>query len=500
MTKDEVFKGLLKEGLFTEQLPPVFQSYDFYNFVIKKPNVSFRNKKTIPVTFMSMRNINIPRSLSIPNPFSHFYLCDGIRNYWQEISQHMENNTKTNKYKISRIHIRKLKDTDAIFKMNYKNFKYDGNGETDLLIGKRVLVYADISTFFPSIYTHSIPWAFVGKEVAKSTANKGTYYNVLDKLTRQTKENETHGILIGPHTSNIISEIILTKIDYELSTKGYEFIRHIDDYKCFTKNKDEAELFLIDLEKLLREYGLMLNHKKTRVLDLPASIQDEWTKEIKLLEFHISTDKLKYKNIEGYFDQLISLAKKNDNNMAILNYGLKVLYNKRHIVDLTRPAKKLLTNLYVHTTIIYPYLIRYIDKYLIDFLELSEDEIKPLIQSIIDSTKDKANYEVITYCLFLSLKYNFTISLSEDLFEYAKNSGDTVLLLISYLYCKKNRIDCSDCSDFYDYAKLISTNDPTNFDKHWLYVYEVLMLKDLKEESWRNLKNNNISFVIRDFR
>ena len=30
--------------------------------------------------------------------------------------------------------------------------------------GKKVLVYTDISRFYPSIYTHSIPWILDGKK------------------------------------------------------------------------------------------------------------------------------------------------------------------------------------------------------------------------------------------------------------------------------------------------------------------------------------------------
>ena len=45
MTKDDVFKGLLKEGLFTEQLPPMFQSSEFFDFVINTPKVSFSKKR-----------------------------------------------------------------------------------------------------------------------------------------------------------------------------------------------------------------------------------------------------------------------------------------------------------------------------------------------------------------------------------------------------------------------------------------------------------------------
>ena len=47
--------------------------------------------------------------------------------------------------------------------MNYSNWKQDPSPDEDMIIDKYCVVYADISNCFPSIYTHSIPWALVGK-------------------------------------------------------------------------------------------------------------------------------------------------------------------------------------------------------------------------------------------------------------------------------------------------------------------------------------------------
>ncbi|WP_240335307.1 RNA-directed DNA polymerase [Paraliobacillus sediminis] len=126
--------------------------------------------------------------------------------------------------------------------MSYKDFERDGTPELDLIIGKKYLVNADISTCFPSIYTHSISWALVGKNVAKSNrGNKNVWYNELDFSVRNTSNGETQGILIGPHSSNILSEILLTSIDFELSNKGWKYIRNIDDYTCYVTNYEDGQ-------------------------------------------------------------------------------------------------------------------------------------------------------------------------------------------------------------------------------------------------------------------
>jgi len=497
LTPDKVFKGLVKDGLFSDQLPPIFQSNDFFGFVTTTLGLSFAEKPTIPVSYLSTRNTNIPRALSIPNPFSYYNLSNQISNSWTEICSHMNTKTASNTHKISRIHIRSINKSDAIFKMNYKNYRTDDSAESDLLVGSRYIVKADISTCFPSIYTHSIPWAFVGKDIAKQNKNnRSLYYNKLDRLVTLTKENETHGILIGPHTSNIISEIVLTSVDYILYLKNYKFVRYIDDYRCYCKNIEEAEVFLVDLENALKEYGLLLNHKKTNVLKLPIGIDDEWTKEIKLLEVHIQDKKLNYRNVEGYFDLLISLSKKNNYDMSIVNYGLKALCDKRRFNSITDSARKLLINLVSHTTIIYPYLIRNIEEFIFIFLSMTSDEIREIVQQILDATKNRANYEIIAYCYYFSLKYSFALDIGADIFSYAKDSNDTVVLLMMYLYNKKNGLPIK---DFSDYAKYIHKIDPISCDKHWLFVYEVLTQVDLKND-WKLIKTSNVSFLKPEYR
>ena len=85
-----------------------------------------------------------------------------------------------------------------LFEMNYSNWKIDGTPEPDLLIGMRYIVKADISKCFQSIYTHSLTWALIGKEAAK-TNRYGNWYNDIDKFSQNIKDGETHGLLIGPH-------------------------------------------------------------------------------------------------------------------------------------------------------------------------------------------------------------------------------------------------------------------------------------------------------------
>ena len=159
--------------------------------------------------------------------------------------------------------------------MNYKNWRIDPSPEVDLLHGKYYLAKADISTCFPNIYTHALSWALVGKPEAKQHQGKKDskeWYNQIDHFTQNINHGETHGLLIGPHASNLLSAIILTTVDHELYRKDWGgYIRNIDDYDCYTETYERAERFIVELNQQLQFFGLTLSHKKTSIQKLPQT-------------------------------------------------------------------------------------------------------------------------------------------------------------------------------------------------------------------------------------
>lgn len=263
ISEDALYEGLLAYGFFADKLPPVFNAISFFHYC-ENLSDSFSKGWNKYITFRVIRNNGVPRIMGIPNPFKYQRLCFALKSNWDLIKEHFHRQTDNQDYRISRIHIRKAPNKKCIFKMRYNNWHNDENPELDLLIQdngiSHILIKADLSTCFPSIYTHSIPWAFVGKELAKQNySDKDAWYNKIDSNCSDMHNGETHGILIGPHTSNLISEVILTVIDKTLYDKGYRYIRNIDDYECYVRSYDEAQRFLADLESTLDEFDLRLN-------------------------------------------------------------------------------------------------------------------------------------------------------------------------------------------------------------------------------------------------
>ena len=161
ISSDELYEGLLAYGFFAEKLPPVFTAVPFFNYC-KAVSDSFEAGWNEYITFRVMRNISIPRLMGIPNPFKYQRACAELRDNWDKIRAHFHVQTDGQSYRVSRIHVRKEYNEKRIFEMNYKNWRVDGNPESDLLVHdkgtSRFLVQADVSTCFPNIYTRGLWW------------------------------------------------------------------------------------------------------------------------------------------------------------------------------------------------------------------------------------------------------------------------------------------------------------------------------------------------------
>ena len=139
ISDSDLYESLLGHGLFTDKLPPVFTSESFYEYCLGM-NCNFEDRWYGYIKFDSIRNSNVPRQFGIPHPFAYERLCKALSLNWHNnLLPHFFVNTLRD-YKVSKIHLRKMRDTKALFKMNYDNYKTDGSPENDLLIGKRLLV------------------------------------------------------------------------------------------------------------------------------------------------------------------------------------------------------------------------------------------------------------------------------------------------------------------------------------------------------------------------
>lgn len=492
ITPDALYKGLLGFGMFSEKIPPLFSSEEFYDYCLAQ-NPSFEDKWRSFIQYDSMRNTNVIRELGIPTPMAYQQLCNCLKSNWDHIQKHFNLCTSGQAHIISRVHIRKMANTPVLFKMNYENWKNDGSPELDLLIGSKYVVHADISKCFPSVYSHSLPWALVGKAEAKKHAgriHKELWYNQIDHYTQNCKYGETHGLLIGPHSSNLLGEIILTSVDKKLFENGWMFTRHIDDYTCYAESVEKAQLFLIDLNSELRKYDLSINDKKTEVCALPTAVTKQWKRQVGNPLSFSRNGIFDYISARSYFDSAIEIMQNNKENSAILNYVIKALP-----IDLmSKQAKNLCVKTIFHLCLLYPYLVHVMDEFVFRAFEVEKTKVEVFANLLFEQQLKLKNYDAVCYSLYFSLKYNFSIwNLSS---QDAIDSNSCIFKLLSFLYFKRDNI-VNERALLRNHAIELKKNDE-DFDRNWLFVYEVLPQSELTGD-WKALKKSEISFVSRGF-
>jgi hypothetical protein len=496
ISSDELLKGLLAHGLFAEKIPNFLSSESFYDYFISKSKLTFEQEGRDYIRYENIRNVNIPRLISIPNPFVYANLCKNISENWDKITTHFSNKTSAQTHKVSRIHIRRLEKSVSLFEMNYKHFDKDGDPSQTLAIKSKFLVYADISNCFPSIYSHSIPWALVGKEESKKKKNKEEWYNVLDFHSRNIKNQETNGLLIGPHTSNILSEIILISIDKELWNKGYRYIRHIDDYECYVESYEMAEKFLLDLSSELKKFELSLNTKKTQIIPLPQPNETKWI--CQLNSFFIgdkyTEDKqqvFELNRLKSFLNIAIEISLAN-NDSAVLNYAIQKIAS----AHLGNRALDYYINIIHQLLLSFPYLTRIVGDYVFNRFDVEKEKIKEIASDLYDVGISKNLFEACSFAIFWALKYQFTLDKYID--DDALNSNDCIFMLLSYLCNRKKK---SKQDKFYrrKHKEMAQKLRDCDIDKYWLYVYEVLPENELTD-NFKVIKKEKISFIKNEFK
>ncbi|WP_437715370.1 RNA-directed DNA polymerase [Sorangium sp. So ce448] len=169
------------------------------------------------------------------------------------------------------------------------------------------------------MYTHAIPWALHTKAIAKSdrstkksaTGGPPLLGNVLDEASRNIQSGQTVGIPIGPDTSLPLGEAILTEVDKIVvgrlgsSVLGFRFV---DDYEFVFDTFAEAEQARNVLQDSLAEYELQLNPRKTRIIELPGTLDTPWAQDLAAFSLGSKSQSVLQSQLIRYFSRTFDLA------------------------------------------------------------------------------------------------------------------------------------------------------------------------------------------------
>lgn len=350
-----ILYSLLSRGYFPKELPPAFTTNDFGHHVEPilndwlndgvfrvKPAKKFGringNRHRHRYSYEAVPNadpelISKPkrlyerRNLHITHPIPQALLTKEIAQNWTKVLRWLSRR----KYSIDEIAVASQYER-AIKGINFRAHEAK-KGFIEATADW--LVCTDISRFYPTIYTHSIPWAAYGKERVKSALKvyEGSFADRIDLLVRSCNRNQTVGIPIGPETSRIIAEIISSRIDEDFATRCSKpsptmIDRLQDDWTVGSDTLESAEKILSAISACYRDYGLEINGSKTSINHILASRSESWKSEISAFLSHRDGG-LHGGRMKEFLSLCLRLQLENPTAPA-LNYALAVIEGRNY--------------------------------------------------------------------------------------------------------------------------------------------------------------------------
>jgi hypothetical protein len=275
------FHDLLAKGYFPRELPPPFVTDSWATLAenppaqlqLPQPFVSHLCKHSIP------REGKARRALGIPNPISQWALAHELAAATPQLIAHLHAGPRPHFSASRPVH---WKSSRAVIP------RYKLSERTKLRLrtrrAARYILHLDISQFYGSIYTHSVPWALHTKAQAKlQWQNYALLGNRIDRALRNAQDRQTVGVPIGPDTSLITAELLLRAVDNEIRSQLAPLtgFRYIDDFELAFQTYSAAEQALAVVESTLRDYELKVNPQKTFIQEVPATLEPSWVESLR---------------------------------------------------------------------------------------------------------------------------------------------------------------------------------------------------------------------------
>lgn len=141
---------------------------------------------------------------------------------------------------------------------------------------------------------------------------------------RNTQDQQTIGLPVGPDTSFILSEIIGAKIDQALIeiSPSLVGIRYVDDFSLYLETRAEAEAAYSSLAKIAKQFELELNEGKTAIFEGPDVGQPSWKTVLHV--FYVRKGRAQRASLLSFVQRSFELAQLY-RNQGVLAYAVKKL-------------------------------------------------------------------------------------------------------------------------------------------------------------------------------
>lgn len=310
LDKNDVYHWLCEKGYFPESyvLPPCFvvsnrpEKPKAFFTVPKKGNYNVPRSECLNVHFPKTEYTD--RNFGLIHPEIHNDIAYHISRNWLKIVEALiPSKSNVTSYTFPVPIDSKTPGRVGFLRSGRLIYEFIGMIDKDLCsVAHRYsyIVKADIKSFYPSLYTHSIAWAIHGKKFIRNKKNMYNHAhmgNRLDKLFQNASDGCTNGVPVGPVVSDIAAEIVASAVDVLFTSRmrvtgiDYEAVRFKDDYRILVRSTEDAKRVIKNLQAALAEYSLELSDEKTSISRLPDGLFREWVSKYHLVH---PTKKLNY--------------------------------------------------------------------------------------------------------------------------------------------------------------------------------------------------------------
>lgn len=508
-------KKILEKGYLPKELPPPFESKLFaekYRFIQSKwqkqidedkkaktgeskndANKRFRDKynkysSSQLAVFSLAKGIYSRRKLGIPNPKQFYDLSKAIVDNWSLIRETHKLSPYSESTPIESKAVRAVRTKSV----SWNKFKFH---LIEKSFDKKIELKLDISQFYPTIYTHSIPWAILGREKSKSLfkivisdkaqwetllkrskdAQKYKAADFIDTLVRNCNDRQSIGLCIGPDTSLILAEIIANRIDFEINKRlekiNHTGTRYYDDYYFYFNNRNEAENALKIIQQILYEFQLETNENKVSINKIPFKYIEDWTENFDRFNFD-RVDKFELRNFFTILNNSISSHEKNSS--WVIHYALKRF--KTGDVEIKKEDWQIFLSFLLQTLIIDTSTIDLIFEIILIYEVYLDKKSKVKIKNVLN--------EIIKEHLILNHSFevswalwfycSFKIKCDTSIIETVLDSKDSFSKLICLDIIERKLYDGKTPKTI-NLKKQIENS--STFSENWLLIYETIKQK-----------------------
>lgn len=318
---------LISAGYFPSELPPPFSAERLANSATNLRRIwgerEIGHYQSQPEAFNVPRAGRVRRRLAIVNPVNQLRVSGLVSRHWNDIQERL------GRSQISEFHPR-LQFAPGQRAISGIDFDRVQRRKVEILARYGRYVQADIARFFPSVPVNSIAWALLGRDWVLRNQDRdafsSTFASRLVESIAACQDGQRTGLPIGPDTSRIFSELVVTELELIVQRAIPDFseraVRYVDDMFIGVRESESAEAVLSRVSAALYEYDLELNDEKTALHGLGIRVEPDWL--LFFQQFRFSEESARQRQeLDSFFGQSIALADQHPRKEVLL-YAVKV--------------------------------------------------------------------------------------------------------------------------------------------------------------------------------